>query len=145
MNTKSECMNIGEMVYEHARGIFERCDASEDFCLQAAGGLVAVFGRINRVLYSPGKGFVPDMGYCTDEFLKKYGLCMYGAPIAKRKYALVPATRVTICEHPHVYYQGVVPCTGPQVCSMCGTAFVSDEEIEAARGAAQKEIEKRRK
>lgn len=137
-------INIGETVCECARNLFEKCEATEDFCIQVVGGTFTVFGGVNRVLYRPEKGFTPDLGYCTDRFLVKYGHYMYGAPIARKKHALVPETRLRVCPHDHVYFQGKVPCTGPRVCSMCEMTFVSDDEIKMARQAAEKELQKRR-
>jgi hypothetical protein len=39
----------------------------------------------------------------------------------KKVFALAPSEREKECEHEHAPYSGVIPCTGPRVCTMCGT------------------------
>lgn len=58
--------------------------------------------------------------------------------LPRKKFALVPSERERICVHHHVHYRGEVPCTGPLVCSMCGTLFHSQEEVTAARETARR-------
>ena len=38
-----------------------------------------------------------------------------------KRYALIPSERNKPCTHEHAPYSGRMPCTGPRVCSMCGT------------------------
>ncbi len=47
-----------------------------------------------------------------------------------RKFALDPSLREQPCHHPHVPYEGQIPCTGLRRCSLCGTRF-TEEEFEA--------------
>ena len=44
----------------------------------------------------------------------------------KKRYALVASEREKECPHVHVPFTGSIPCTGPRVCSMCGTRFEPD-------------------
>ena len=37
------------------------------------------------------------------------------------------------CKHSHVHYRGAIPCTGPIICSMCGTLWDTMEEAKATQ------------
>lgn len=39
----------------------------------------------------------------------------------KKILALHPEVREQECEHVHAPYSGSMPCTGPRICSMCGS------------------------
>ena len=42
--------------------------------------------------------------------------------MAKKIHALYPDVREQECDHPGGFpYRGTIPCTGPQVCYLCGT------------------------
>jgi hypothetical protein len=59
------------------------------------------------------------------ECFKQYGDhdCHHGDCVpALKRFALDPHERGEPCDHVgHVRYIGVIPCTGPRVCNMCGT------------------------
>ena len=47
----------------------------------------------------------------------------------KKVYALFPAERERECDHPMGFpYTGRIPCTGPRVCSLCGTRIKDAEQ-----------------
>lgn len=57
-------------VVEEACRRFEECGAGDDFRLQYRNLRTIVFGGHNRVVWSASRGFYPDRGYCSDEFLE---------------------------------------------------------------------------
>lgn len=68
--TDSQIIDIGDSVVEIAFAIFCRCEAAEDFCVQAIGCTI-VFGGTNRLILGTD-GFRPDPGYCTPKFLERF-------------------------------------------------------------------------
>ena len=70
--TEAEQAGIAEMVEMDASLIFDECGAADDFCLQNVGGAVVVFGGVNRVLWTPIRGFTLDSSFCTREFIKRF-------------------------------------------------------------------------
>lgn len=71
MSMEMEIEKIGTLVAETAQEIFESCGCPDDFCIQTVG-MVAVFGGINRLIWSPRNGFQPDKRYCTERFLIRF-------------------------------------------------------------------------
>lgn len=64
--------NLEQVFYniaDVAREIFEECEFPTDFCIQNIG-IVIVFGKINRLIFSPRHGWY--LGYCTPRFRKKW-------------------------------------------------------------------------
>lgn len=45
----------------------------------------------------------------------------------KKIYAQCPEERNKECYHDHTPYRGSIPCTGPRICTMCGTLFNEQE------------------
>ena len=52
--------DIGIIVIEKARYIFEKLGCEDDFCIQYVGGSSVVFGGVNRLLWTPRFGFKDD-------------------------------------------------------------------------------------
>ena len=52
--------DIGIIVIEKARYIFEKLGCEDDFCIQYVGGSSVVFGGVNRLLWTPRFGFKLD-------------------------------------------------------------------------------------
>ena len=46
----------------------------------------------------------------------------------KKVLALDPKVREQDCDHPHVYFTGAIPCTGPLRCSLCGARVDQHKE-----------------
>lgn len=46
----------------------------------------------------------------------------------KKKLALDPEVREQKCDHVHAPYSGQIPCTGPRICSMCGSRIEKCDE-----------------
>ncbi len=43
-------------------------------------------------------------------------------PMTKKIYAANPDVRGQECDHPFGFpYTGTIPCTGPEICPLCGT------------------------
>jgi hypothetical protein len=66
---------IGVMVIEYAESLFENAGCPDDFCIQSVSSFSVVFGGVNRLIWSPIRGFRCDTSYCTQKFidtLKKY-------------------------------------------------------------------------
>jgi hypothetical protein len=53
--------------------------------------------------------------------------------LPRKKNALVPDVREQVCLHDHVRWNGRIPMTGLLVCSMCGSSFANESEVERAR------------
>lgn len=49
----------------------------------------------------------------------------------KKRLALFPDVRETLCEHAHWHYTGTIPCTGRYVCTLCGYTKAEIAQIEA--------------
>ena len=75
--------------------------------------------------------------------------CKEEEKIPKKKWALSPSERNKICFHVPLHYTGKMPCTGPVMCSMCGTIWNTIEEAKEYREKLKKEyghlIEDKRK
>lgn len=54
-----------------------------------------------------------------------------------KRFALYPSERHKVCLHEHAPYRGNIPCTGPRICTMCGTLFDNDQELAEARQIAK--------
>ena len=63
---------MGELIEIEAQNIFERCGAFSDFCVQHVGSLAAIFGGVNRVIFSPRTGWRVDRSYCSSRFLEAW-------------------------------------------------------------------------
>jgi len=64
---------IGEIVTEYVREIFEVCKAKDDFCIQHVNTEISViFGSTNRIIFNPRFGFKMDERYCTSRFKTLY-------------------------------------------------------------------------
>ncbi len=61
--------NIGDLVVNRAREIFEFAKCGSDFCIQNVDSDSAVFGGDNRLCWNPVKGFWPDRKSCSRKFL----------------------------------------------------------------------------
>ena len=59
-------------IAETCRNIFKDCMAENDFCLQYSSYNMIIFGGTNRILWDPVKGFRPDHGYCTADFIRRF-------------------------------------------------------------------------
>lgn len=65
-------IEIGHGVLSAAIEIFEHCECKEDYCIQDADEDGAVFGCVNRIIWSPFSGFRADRSCCTSGFLDKF-------------------------------------------------------------------------
>lgn len=49
--------------------------------------------------------------------------------MSKKAYALIPSEREKECVHPLEFaYKGKIPCTGKQICHLCGTEKRNEDE-----------------
>lgn len=59
-----------------------------------------------------------------------------GRLMAKKIYALFPEERLKECDHPGGFaWSGKIPCTGRQLCHLCGT------EGDCVTGVAKRDVE----
>jgi len=68
---EAEVSDIGALLEATAYEIFQRCDALDDFCIQAVGER-AVFGGTNRLTFSPVNGWGVERSCCTPRFLEEW-------------------------------------------------------------------------
>jgi len=62
---------LGEVVCDEARGIFDECGADEDFCIQDVGETYIIFGGTNRLIWTC-RGFTIDKHLCTPNFIDSF-------------------------------------------------------------------------
>lgn len=74
MSDKDEFIaRAGYEVYETARYIYEYCtDDPSEFCIQHSSPGRTIFGSINRMAWSPLKGFEVIWESCTPKFKERW-------------------------------------------------------------------------
>ena len=72
MPDPSEVAKVGECVMVEAYDLFCSCGAEDDFCVQLVLDHVVVFGGMNRVIWTPRRGFSLDPSYCTPSFIEAF-------------------------------------------------------------------------
>jgi hypothetical protein len=68
---------MGTMVVDAAKDIFQDCGALSDFCVQNVGPSSVVFGGVNRVIWTPLRGFRRNHVDCTERFATTFD-SLYG-------------------------------------------------------------------
>jgi hypothetical protein len=63
-------INLNELVVYYALELWKECP--DDFCIQFVDVDCIIFGSVNRVKWTPKRGFSIDRSYCTKKFIEHY-------------------------------------------------------------------------
>ena len=78
-SNKHDMQGVVYQIAHAAFDVYEEAGCPNDFCIQSMDGFTTevplIFGGTNRLLWTPWKGFVPDVSYCNDGFLDACAKC----------------------------------------------------------------------